>query len=244
MIVDEQLNGEFIEEEERALTISSDEDIMNSDIEDDDDETPGNDMDIVSSDEEIDFDNSSIYDNSFHVKNISDILDNCRTIVNVINKSGILYEATQNLAGSTNKGHFSIDMRIRWHSTYKMLSKFIDSQLVLTQLMNELPKIKDVSSQQKRILTELQFSNEQWEIMKILNSALSLFSEASDMLSGREYPSYAVAYLVIDSLHHYFRLSTTNRVEQTIKHELNKVFDRYVNYSLGSSEHNLLLVRS
>ncbi|CAF3696375.1 unnamed protein product [Rotaria sp. Silwood1] len=245
--VGEQLNDELVEdeeEEERELAFSSDEDEINFDMEEDNEEAPRDDTDIVSSDEEMDIDNIPIDDNSFHVNNIGDILQSCRKIINIINKSSILYELCQNLARPTIKGHLSIDMRIRWNTTCTMLSKLIEYQLVLTQLMDKLPGIKGVSQMQKKVLVKLQFSNEQWEVAKILNSALSLFSEASDMLSGSRYPSYAVAYLVIDSLRHYVRSITTNHIEQTIKHELNQTFDQYVNRPFGSPEHNLLLVRS
>ncbi|CAF4876508.1 unnamed protein product, partial [Rotaria sp. Silwood1] len=242
--VGEQLNDELVEdeeEEERELAFSSDEDEINFDMEEDNEEAPRDDTDIVSSDEEMDIDNIPIDDNSFHVNNIGDILQSCRKIINIINKSSILYELCQNLARPTIKGHLSIDMRIRWNTTCTMLSKLIEYQLVLTQLMDKLPGIKGVSQMQKKVLVKLQFSNEQWEVAKILNSALSLFSEASDMLSGSRYPSYAVAYLVIDSLRHYLRSITTNHIEQTIKHELNQTFDQYVNRPFGSPEHNLLL---
>ncbi|CAF3294384.1 unnamed protein product, partial [Rotaria sp. Silwood2] len=73
-------------------TFSSDEDEINLNMEEDDDEAPRDDMDIISSDEEMDAKDIPIYDNSFHVNNISDILQSCRTIINIINKSSILYE--------------------------------------------------------------------------------------------------------------------------------------------------------
>ncbi|CAF4500833.1 unnamed protein product, partial [Rotaria sp. Silwood2] len=98
-------------------------------MEEDDDEAPRDDMDIISSDEEMDAKDIPIYDNSFHVNNISDILQN--------------------------------------------------------------------------------------------------------LLSGSEYSSYAIAYLVIDSLRRYLRRTTTNHIEQT--------FDKYVNHPVYSPEHNLLL---
>ncbi|CAF4103229.1 unnamed protein product [Adineta steineri] len=66
--------------------------------------------------------------------------------------------------------------------------------------------------------------------------------DTSDILSGNGYPSYATAYIVIDSLKNYLQLRTPNRLEQIIKDELKKSFVQYVINSIGSSEHNLLLV--
>ncbi|CAF4024027.1 unnamed protein product [Adineta steineri] len=248
LIVDKQLNSELDEddddeEEEETLAISSDEDDLNSEMDDESgDEAPRNDMDIISSDEEIDDNDMSIYNTSFHVNKISVVLERCRKIINTINKSSILYEFTQNLANPDIKGNLSIDMRIRWNSTFKMLNKLIKYQPIITQLINELPTLKGISSKQKKVLLKSQLSNEEWDIIKTLSVTLSYFSDASDMLSGSGYPSYATAYIVINSLKNYLQLNTPNRIEQIVKDELKKSFVHYVINSSGSPEHNLLLV--
>ncbi|CAF1527176.1 unnamed protein product [Adineta steineri] len=123
-----------------------------------------------------------------------------------------------------------------------LINKLIKYQSIITQLINELPKLKDISYKQKRVLSKSQLSNEEWDIIKTLSVTLSYFSDASDMLSGSGYPSYATAYIVINSLKNYLQLNTPNRIEQIIKDELKKSFVQYVINSSGSPEHNLLLV--
>ena len=88
----------------------------------------------------------------------------------------------------------------------------------------------------------MQLSDEDWKILDTLNSTLVLFSDASDMLSGSNYSSFSIAYLVINALYHYLQTASANNIEETIKYVLNETFRKYVYYLDGSPEHDLLLV--
>jgi hypothetical protein len=244
------------EEDETSSTLSNgtDDDEINSGVEEnpfdekdddeDEDEELRDDMDIISSDEEMDNEMIPTLTNSFNTENISNILYKCRKVVNIINKSSILYEIIRKLALPAIKCQLSIDMRIRWNSTCTMVSKFIIYQEILNQLMNKLPSIQGVRVEQRNKLLNLQLSNTEWEIIKSLERVLSLFSDGSDMLSGSKYPSYAVAYHVIDCLYFYLQSDTTDHFEKKIKESLSEAFDGYVLRLSGSPEHNLMLVRS
>jgi hypothetical protein len=189
-------------------------------------------------------DDDELSNHPFIIDNINYILANCRKIVNAINRSTILYQNIQNLARSTVNGDLIIDMRIRWNSTCKMITRLLQYRPILTVFMNHLSSMEGVPPKKKQKLLKMQLSDEEWDVLDNLNATLVLFSDASDMLSGSKYPSYSMAYLVIDSLYHYLQSSATNDIEETIKHELSETFQKYVYHSPGSSEHNLLLVRS
>ena len=188
---------------------------VNSDIETDDiddegsDEIPRDNEDLASSDEEMDCEFIRLSNNIFSEEVIPSILYNCRKIVNSINKSSTLYEITQNLARSITKRCLCIDMRIRWNSTYEMISRFNEYRPILTQLVDQLPSIKGVCSEQKKVLLKLKLSNEQWDVMSVVESVLDLFSNASEILSGSKYSSYAVAHVVIDTLIVFGKLQRT-----------------------------------
>jgi hypothetical protein len=238
------------EEETRSTsTLGTDDDEMDFHTEGDFDEeagedAPRDDMEIVSSDDEIDCEMIDTLNDSFHIDSISDVLYNCRKIVNIINKSSILYEITQKLARPAIKHDLSVDMRIRWNSTCKMVSNFNNYENILNKLMDQLPSIEGVRTGQKNKLLKLQLSNAEWEIMKILEGVLLVFCEGSEMLSGSQYPSYAMAYQVIDTLNLYLQQNTIDPIEAKIKEALREALDRYVLHPPGSPEHNLMLVSS
>ncbi len=112
------------EETSSTLSNSTDDGEINSDVEEnpydekggDEDEELRDDMDIISSDEEMDNEIVPTLTTSFNTENISNILYKCRKVINIINKSSILYEITQKLARPAIKCQLSIDMRIRWHT--------------------------------------------------------------------------------------------------------------------------------
>jgi hypothetical protein len=162
----------------------------------------------------------------------------------MINKSSILYEITQKLARPDIKHGLSIDMRIRWNSTCKMICNLNNYENILNQLMHQLPSIQGVRIEQKNKLLKLKLTDAQWGIMKILENVLLVFCEGSDMLSGSKYPSYAMAYQVIDSLNLYLQKVTTDPIEYKIKETLLEALGRYVLHPPDSPEYNLMLVSS
>ncbi|CAF1368516.1 unnamed protein product [Didymodactylos carnosus] len=167
---DDRLDEDVEEDEEdgrSAFADSTDDDEMNSNIEEDDfdeedgNEAPRDDLDIISSDDEMNNDMMRASNNSFNTESISNVLYNCRKIVNIITKSSILYDIIQKLARPEIKYHLSIDMRIRWNSTCTMVFKFVAYQEILNELMNQLPSIQGVRTEQKNLLLKLQLSNAQ-----------------------------------------------------------------------------------
>ena len=108
-------------------------------------------------------------------------------------------------------------MRIRWNSTYKMISRLIKYQSILDMLMNQLALIKGVSAKHKDKLLKFQISDQEWEILTTLNSALDIFSDTSDMLAGNQYSSFAAAHPAICSLEFYLQSASASDIEQSIK---------------------------
>ncbi|CAF4018115.1 unnamed protein product [Rotaria magnacalcarata] len=246
---EDELNDELEDREEETPTTLDDDsdgsgDHDSADDDDDDDicEVPEDDTDNVSSDEEPEKNETTSDNNAFDIKDISCILYNCRKLVNIINKSSILHEFTGNLARSTVSTDLIVDMRIRWNSTCKMISRLIDYRPALTMLIEQLSTIQGVSAKQKKLLIKLQLSNYEWDVLKQLKSTLLIFSDASEMLSGQKYPSFATAYDVIGSLNHYLQLPSMNNIEMKIKNVLDEALRKYVQPPIGSQQHNLLLL--
>ncbi|CAF1161698.1 unnamed protein product [Rotaria magnacalcarata] len=123
-----------------------------------------------------------------------------------------------------------------------MISRLIDYRPALTMLIEQLSTIQGVSAKQKKLLIKLQLSNYEWDVLKQLKSTLLIFSDASEMLSGQKYPSFATAYDVIGSLNHYLQLPSMNNIEMKIKNVLDEALRKYVQPPIGSQQHNLLLV--
>jgi len=80
-------------------------------------------------------------------------------MINVINKSSILNEATQKLADRTIRTNLVVDMRVQWGTTYQMTSGLISYRPILAELMKQLSSASGITDNQRNRLVRLQLSN-------------------------------------------------------------------------------------
>ncbi|CAF4506038.1 unnamed protein product [Rotaria socialis] len=205
-------------------------------------EFPRDEADVISSDDETDESSEPSSSQGFIIEHVDALLARCRKLVNMINKSSILYETIQTLARPEVKVDLVVDMIIRWNSTYKMLSHFLKYKSILPIFMDELLSNKSVSAKKRNLLMNLQPTDEEWNILSTLSECLSVFADASEMLSGSSYPSFALRYPILDSIRYYLNTKSNSHMEQVIKSELKNKFKFYMEHSISSEEHKLLLM--
>jgi len=75
-----------------------------------------------------------------------------------------------------------------------------------------------------------------------LCKSLAIFAVATEMLSDSNYPSLALAYIVLESLRFYLGNKDTDPIEETIKSALGEVYEKYMHHPIDSPEHESLLV--
>ncbi|CAM6006508.1 unnamed protein product [Sphagnum balticum] len=177
--------------------------------------------DSLTSEDEIESDDEQLTPQSFDSLSICEILCRCRKIVNSTNKSSIIHDAFRSLAPSSVKGDLVLDMKVRWGSTFSMIKRLNAHRSTLINLIDELSSIQGVTVRQKNTLTNSKLSDDDWIILEILSNILGMFVEATEMLSGQNYPSLALAYPILDSLNHYLNSRTAQRGDNK------DVFDLY-----------------
>jgi len=218
-------------------------DINSEDDEQESCELPRDDTETFSSDDEVNVNHEPILCSSFDIEKIGHLLERCRKLINVINKSCILSAALEDFSRPTIKSGLVVDMRIRWGSTYQMIQRLLQHRSFLAQLVDNLSSVAGVTPKQKDKLLKLYPSDDQWIILDALLTPLALFDEATEMLSGSHYPCLAVAYPVLDSLHFYLDSSGVDDVEEGIKSALKETFGKYMRHPVESAQNKLLLVR-
>jgi hypothetical protein len=189
-----------------------------------------------SSDEQFDQDDDSSssdddagFSSFSQVHEIDLLMTKCRTIVNIIRKSSILYETAQHLArdSSLNAG-LIIDMRVRWNSSFKMLQRLLLYQTVLDKLYEQLDSITGITDKQRNKLNAAKITGTEWHVIQALRRVLERFDEATKVLSGRNYPTLSLGYAVIMSLSHYLNNQGGDSVENEIKSMLLDSFEQYM----------------
>ena len=208
----------------------------------DTDDLPRDETEVIVSDEETEENENSSTDQNFMIEHINRTLVKCRKLINVTNKSNILYEIAKNLAQPAIKMDLVIDMVVRWNSTYKMLSHLLSYKPILPTLIKEISSNKSIPVKKRKLLISLQPTDAEWEILNMLSECLSRFADATEMLSGSSYPSFALTYAVLKSLQHYLNRQSDSQMENVIKTALKEKLEFYMEYLNNPEEHKLLLV--
>ncbi len=200
--------------------------------------------DSFSSDDETENDGEQSTPDLVDIPLIGEILRRCRKTINVVNKSSIIHAAVEKMARPNINVNLTVDMKVRWGSTNKMIEHFLIYRPILDKLIDALPSLEGLTKHQKKKLSDLQLSDNEWTTLEVLSNTLQMFARATEMLSGSTYPSLAMAYPVLHSLRFYLGNPGKSPMENTIKAALTKSFDKYIRRSADSRDYQYMLVRT
>lgn len=199
--------------------------------------------DSFTSEDEIENDDEQSTQQSLDSLSTCEILCRCRKIINTINKSSIIHDAFRSFAPTSVKGDLILDMKVRWGSTFSMIKRLKEHRSTLTDLIDGLSCIQGVTVRQKNTLTNSKLSDNDWIILDILSDILERFVDATDMLSGQNYPTLGLAYSVMDSLEFFLNSKSLNPTGNPIKAALKQAFKKYIDRSTTSPSYQHTLVR-
>jgi hypothetical protein len=155
------------------------------------------------------------------VRDAVEFLKKTRCLVRMVRKSGIVsgFVTKRIKALETNPGvNFILDFHVRWNSTYLMLKRLKKLKCIADEITNNTDAIFGLKAKQRTKLESLHLSNEEWIICDILLNILHPFFEATKMLSGRNYPTLAISFLIQKHLSCFLsNVSNTTTKEKQIK---------------------------
>ncbi|CAF1092377.1 unnamed protein product [Didymodactylos carnosus] len=129
------------------------------------------------------------YDKQIHL-----LLKKCRKYI----KKSPLFILSSELRKLANEQGLTVelllDMRIRWNSTFKMLQRLF---LLKRVLMN----FHTLSCSTP--VGDFELSNEEWRVLDTLSKTLDPINDATELFSGRNYSTLAVAFAVLNSLNFF-----------------------------------------
>jgi hypothetical protein len=115
---------------------------------DDDDEEFDQNVDSASTSSSDDGNGSE--QSRFRMHEISHVMAKCRSIVNSIRKSSILYEIFRILArGSSLNAGLVIDMLFRWNSSFKMLQRLLLYQPILDKVYEQFDSLTGITQKHR-----------------------------------------------------------------------------------------------
>ena len=122
------------------------------------------------------------------------------------------------------------------------LKKFKD---IVNLITTQPSKIPGLSSQQKASLIVLKLTIGEWEFVECLLYVLAPFYQATKMLSGRQYPTLSLAFVIQKMLHNF--LKSDREKEDSVRFfHLKQViltsFEYHLIDKISNSQKNVTLV--
>jgi hypothetical protein len=158
-------------------------------------------------------------------KKVRGVIDITREIVKTAKRTTILSNFIEkkrlkiNLNRRKDKKinrHLSIDVKTRWNSTFKMLSTIN----IYRDIINEMFKSKGslgLTAKQRRKLTRIELTTDQWDLLELLVMLLQPFYSATKVLSNAKYPTIGSALYVIRRLQEQLETEENNAVLNVLK---------------------------
>jgi hypothetical protein len=117
-------------------------------------------------------------------------INSLRAVVSFVQRQAQIHDPKINAALVT-------DLEIRWNTTFTMVHRFIAHQSIIDDINSrpfKIPNISSINQQLKLGSKKFEFTNDDWSIIKDLDTVLCPFFGATAVASGKKYPTSAATY--------------------------------------------------
>lgn len=122
-----------------------------------------------------------------------------------------------------------------------MIQRIVLYQNILGVFYDTLDTIDGVTAKQRKKLIGVKFASADWNILLALRRVLEQFNDATEILSGKSYPTLSLAYPVIYSLYNYLNDRTGDSTENAVKEIMMEKFNECI-LPVPNSKHADILV--
>ncbi len=151
-------------------------------------------------------------------QNIGALMRKCRSMVKMMTKSSILMNYVMNLKKEFNISlSIQLDCKSRWSSTHFLIEVMLLYKKIINKINSEKYDI-GLNKKQTTKLSAIELDQFDWKILDMLNIILKPFVEATNMVSGSQYPTIGVAYFAIMQIREF--LDDYDTVDNDI-HDMN-----------------------
>ncbi|CAF3996868.1 unnamed protein product [Rotaria sordida] len=193
--------------------------------------------------------NSSPIDHYELLKNVFELMKKTRLIVKFMRNHNITNEYIKKYMLSKNNnrkvGGLVLDMVIRWNSSYLLLDRLDKHKDVVHSICAFPNSIIGLTDQQIKRSKELILNEHEWELICCLKNVLEPFFNATEALSGQNYPTMALSFYVFRLLLHYFEsTSKDDKITAALKQSLQFWFNIQCKAKLPAGQIEIMMVRS
>ncbi|PAA79670.1 hypothetical protein BOX15_Mlig008590g2 [Macrostomum lignano] len=133
-----------------------------------------------------------------------------------------------------------LDVKTRWSSTYSMLRVYLqrypDVDRTLCQLIQDATSDAEIKQLRSVFLRQ-----EEKEVAGTLLAILRQFADATEMLSGQNYPTANIAYIVLYGLRQFLSAEDVNDTDRFLRRRLLEQLNKY---TFESTTFNILFYKT
>ena len=181
------------------------------------------------------------------IKFIQELITRVRKLVKIARKASLLRE---HIADWAKEQLFQcrallLDFKIRWNTIYLMLERLLKFKEVIEQITASPGSVEGVSNKQQSKLKSLRLSAAHWSMVIMLESLLAPFFQATKILSGSNYKTSSLAYVLKNALttiytqEHITISDKESLLKAFILEKINFYFNKHFSYE---GEANILVI--
>lgn len=176
-------------------------------------------------------------------QNIGIIMDKCRSLVKMINKSSNLTSYMDQLKVNQKiRNSLSTDCKSRWNSTKFMLENILKFKSLITQLHSDKHDLL-LTSKRKSKLTSLELTSDEWRIISSIEQVLTPFYNATKLMSGQKYCTIGTTLFAIRKIKVFLETYVENN--SFINELKNNLLEQLIKYIDDDTEQiELVVVRT
>ena len=178
---------------------------------------------------------------------VKGVLFKIRSISRMSRKSNIIQNHVLKLVEEdpslSRKSMFTLDFFIRWNSTFKMITRFKSLKKIVIALTSCPEEAEGITQRQIRNLKKFALTNQDWLIVDILENILNPFFKATEIISGRNYPTLPISHIVYASLKMHLGSFSASKEEKIIKKSLLDLLEFHFKNKLTKSQKDYTLVK-
>jgi hypothetical protein len=130
-------------------------------------------------------------------EDIATLMKKCRSIVKLINKSTILMNYVVTLKSQYKISRsLQLDCKSRWNSSYHLIETIIKYKKIINKINSEKHDI-GLNKKQTTKLYSIELDQYEWKMLELLEFVLKPVVEATQLISGSQYPTIGISYFAI-----------------------------------------------
>ncbi|CAF4032008.1 unnamed protein product, partial [Rotaria sordida] len=168
------------------------------------------------------------------------LLNRCRQLIHDIRNIGVVQTFVSMEIGKKGRG-FTLDMEIRWNTTFQMLDRLLEHQILIDTIVRR--KFDGLTVVQMNRLKLTALTPDDWDVLRALHNVLMGFDVATTLISASHYPTLSDSFWAIIKLRQILTSNKDNtRYTEFLKKSALNYLDIYIQKHLSKEQQEGMLI--